>query len=299
MKLKNLFRQRLSLQVSLITIAMFSASSAFAFPLTSTKPWNPSTSVQIFYTNGFAYDSVVALSNCSGSLVKFKAAPASALALVLTNGHCTGGSIFGGGMPNPGQVLYKKPQTFKMNLLRQDGSTLAGLKATQVLYGVMTDTDVGLLELNQTYAQIESATGVKPLILTDVAPAPGTVIGIPSGYWKRTYSCSIEATINTLKEGGYVFTNSLRYSPTGCEVIGGTSGSPIVSSATGEVIAINNTGNEDGDRCTMNNPCEVDAAGTVTVLKGRGYGQQIATLSTCVTAAGVFDLSVSGCVLPK
>jgi hypothetical protein len=163
----------------------------------------------------------------------------------------------------------------------------------------MTDTDVGLLELNQTYAQIEAATGVKPLTLTDVAPAPGTAIDIPSGYWKRTYSCSIEATVNTLKEGGYVFTNSLRYSPTGCEVIGGTSGSPIVSSATGEVIAINNTGNEDGARCTMNNPCEVDAAGTVTVIKGRGYGQQIATLSTCLTASGVFDLAVPGCVLPK
>jgi V8-like Glu-specific endopeptidase len=290
---------RLAIQVLLISVTVFSATSAFAFPLTSTKPWNPSASVEIFATSGFSYDSIVALSNCSGSLVKFKTAPTSALALVLTNGHCTGGGVFGGGMPNPGQVLYKKPQSFKMNLLRQDGSTLAGLRATQILYGTMTDTDVGLLELNQTYAQIEAATGVKPLTLTDVAPAPGTAIDIPSGYWKRTYSCSIEATVNTLKEGGYVFTNSLRYSPTGCEVIGGTSGSPIVSSATGEVIAINNTGNEDGARCTMNNPCEVDAAGTVTVIKGRGYGQQIATLSTCLTASGVFDLAVPGCVLPK
>lgn len=283
--------------LSLIAGIALSTSNAFAFPLTSTKPWTLPTSVEIFYTGGFTHDGVVALSNCSGSLVKFKAAPSSALGIVLTNGHCTGGMF--GGMPNPGQVLYHQSQTFNMKLLRQDATAIAGLKATEIIYGTMTDTDVGLLQLNQTYDQIEKASGVKPLVLTDVPPAPGTAIDIPSGYWKRTYTCAIEATIPNLKEGGYVFNNSLRYSPIGCDVIGGTSGSPIVSVATGEVIAINNTGNEDGDYCTMNNPCEVDAAGKVSIIKGRGYGQQIATLSTCVTAAGVFDLTVPGCVLPK
>lgn len=275
----------------------FAATSAYAFPLTSTKPWNPSARVEIFATSGFTYDSIVALSNCSGSFVKFKSAPTSALGLVLTNGHCTGGMF--GGMPKPGQVISKKSQTFNMNLLQHDGSTLAGLKATEIVYATMTDTDVGLLQLNQTYDQIEKKTGIKPLILSDVAPAPGTAIDIPSGYWKRTYSCSIEATIPTLKEGGYVFSGSLRYSPTGCEVIGGTSGSPIISSASGEIVAINNTTNEDGDVCTMNNPCEVDAAGNVSIIKGRGYGQQIYTLSTCVDASGSFDLSLKTCVLPK
>lgn len=277
-----------------ITIA---SSNAFAFPLTSTRPWKASTDVEIFYTAGFTHDGVVALSNCSGSLVKFKAAPVTALAVVLTNGHCTGGMF--GGMPNPGQVLSHKAQTFNMKLLRQDATPIAGLKATEIIYGTMTDTDVGLLQLNQTYEQIEKSSGVKPLVLADVAPVAGTLIDIPSGYWKRTYACAIEATIPTLKEDGYVFSNSLRYSPTGCEVIGGTSGSPIVSVASGEVIAINNTGNEDGDFCTMNNPCEVDAKGNVSIIKGRGYGQQIATLSTCVTSSGAFDLSVRGCVLPK
>lgn len=285
--------------LSLFVLQSFSGSSAFAFPLTSQKPWNPSAAIKIFATGGFSYDGVTALSNCSGALVKFKTSADSALALVLTNGHCTGGGPFGPGMPSPGQVLYKKPQRFNMSLLRQDGSTLAGLRATQILYGTMTDTDVALLLLNQTYQQIENSTGVKPLIMSDTAPAAGTVIDIPSGYWKRTYSCTIEATVNTLKEDGYLFKDSLRYSPTGCEVVGGTSGSPIVSPASGEVIAINNTGNEDGQRCTLNNPCEIDASGNVTVIKGRGYGQQIATLSTCVTATGVFDLAVPGCVLPK
>lgn len=270
--------------------------SANAFPLTS-KNWNPSSKVSITATSGFGYDGVSALSNCSGSFVKFKSAPASALGLILTNGHCTGGLF--GGMPKPGQVIYKKAQSFNVDLLRQDASRLASLRATEILYGTMTDTDVALLQLNQTYAQIEGATGVKPLLLSDVQPAPGTKIDIPSGYWKRTYSCNIEATIPTLKEGGWTFVNSVRYSPQGCEVIGGTSGSPIVSPASGEVIAINNTGNEDGDTCTVNNPCEVDSAGKVTVLKGRGYGQQIYTLSTCVDTSGQFDLAVKGCVLPK
>lgn len=285
--------------ILIIVLAGLSAEKASAFPLTSSKPWKSSTWFEILAVSGFSYDGIVALSNCSGSFVKFKSSPATALGLVLTNGHCTGGGFFGGGMPKPGQVYYKKAQTFNMKLLKRDGSQLAPLKATQIIYATMTDTDVALLELNQTYAQIEAATGVKPLVISDVAPAAGDAMDIPSGYWKRTYSCNVEATVPGLREGGYEFVDSVRYSPTGCDIVGGTSGSPVVSPVTGEVIAINNTANEDGGRCTMNNPCEVDASGAVSVIHGRGYGQQTHTLYTCVTAQGVFDLATPGCVLPK
>src|SRR3546814_2272200 len=59
---------------------------------------------------------------------------------------------------------------------------------------------------------------------------------------------------------------SVRYTSS-CNTIGGTSGSPVIDDATGKVVAVNNTGNEDGARCTVNNPCEVAENGTVTVRR--------------------------------
>lgn len=120
-----------------------------------------------------------------------------------------------------------------------------------------------------------------------------------SGYWKRTYNCEIEAFVPQLKEGDWMFRESIRYSPKGCEVIGGTSGSPIIASNSGEVIGVNNTTNENGGRCTLNNPCEIDENGNVSIIQGRGYGQQTYWVYTCLDKSLAFDLKVEGCELPK
>jgi hypothetical protein len=186
-----------------------------------------------------------------------------------------------------------------MSLLDRTGRRLATLRSEMILYATMTNTDMALLELTQSYADIKAQTGVDALRITTARPIEGTKIEIPSGYWNRTYSCSIEAFIPQLREDGWTFTDSIRYSPSGCEVIGGTSGSPIVEASSGVVIGINNTGNESGDRCTMNNPCEVDQSGRISVIKGRGYGQQVYQLTTCLDSQAQLDLAVPGCLLPK
>jgi len=269
---------------------------AQAFPLTSTKPWVWPYEVELT-RDVFNFDAIAALSNCSASYVRFKGAPEDSKALILTNGHCTGGLF--GGMPRPGQVIYNRPQRYTVRLLDRNGRAIATLRAEKILYATMTNTDVALLELNETYEQIKRRTGIDPLYLSEVRPTEGTQIEIPSGYWKRTYSCYIDGFVYELREGGYVMRDSVRYSATGCEVIGGTSGSPIISVTTGEVIAINNTGNEDGKSCTMNNPCEVDPDGNITVIHGRGYGQQTYWLYSCLNEQKQFDLSVPGCIMPK
>lgn len=64
-------------------------------------------------------------------------------------------------------------------------------------------------------------------------------------------------------------------------------------------MAVNNTGNEDGGRCTDNNPCEVSQNGTVTVRKGINYGQQTYQIPACFGLDNKLDLGRSGCVLPK
>lgn len=272
------------------------SSAAFALPLTSSRPWRDS-GVRVEFDRGFHYDGIVALSNCSASFVRFKGVSEDAPGLVLTNGHCVGGSS--GSFLQPGEVFYQKPRNFSMRLLDRSGRRIASLESRKILYATMTDTDLALLELTQSYRQIKTAAGVTALELVDTAPAAGTEIEIDSGYWQKIFNCQIEDTVFELHEANWIFKRSLRYSSSGCEVFGGTSGSPILSVATGQVIAINNTGNEDGRACTLNNPCEISETGEIRVIRGRGYGQQIFGLSSCLTAQAQFDLSVATCTLPK
>ncbi|MFB7928798.1 MULTISPECIES: serine protease [Streptomyces] len=235
----------------------------------------------------------VALSNCSGSVVRMPDAEANDPALVMTNGHC-----LDGGMPGPGEVRVDQASSRTFGLLNSSGSRVATLRANKLAYGTMTDTDVAFYQLTTTYGQIKSSYGIDALTLNDAHPVAGTAISIPSGYWKRIYSCDIDGFAHSLKEGDWTFKDSVRYT-SACNTIGGTSGSPVVDQATGKVVAINNTGNEDGQRCTVNNPCEVDANGNVTVRKGINYAQQIYQVPACFGVDSKLDLSASGCTLPK
>jgi V8-like Glu-specific endopeptidase len=162
----------------------------------------------------------------------------------------------------------------------------------------MTDTDVTLYQLTTTYAKIKSTYGISALTLQDTHPAAGTAITVVSGYWKRTYACNIDGFVYRLKEGDWTWKDSVRYT-SACQTIGGTSGSPVIDNATGKVVAVNNTGNEDGERCTENNPCEVDQSGNVTVREGINYAEETYNIPACFTTGNKLDLTLSGCTLPK
>lgn len=241
---------------------------------------------------GADYTGIAALSNCSGSLVRYAESLSTDPALILTNGHC-----YEGGMPSPGQVIVNRSSTRSFTLLKPSSSNAGTVRANRVLYSTMTKTDITLYRLTETYAAIKTRLNVTPLTLAKSGPANGAGMAVVSGYWKRIYTCSVQATIPELREGGWVFKSSIKYLQPGCETIGGTSGSPIVSTSTGEVIGVNNTGNEDGERCTLNNPCEVDANGNITVDQGAAYGQQTWWLYTCLSATRTLDLNKAGCLL--
>ena len=243
---------------------------------------------------GADFTGIAALSNCSASLVRHAESVDTDKALVLTNGHC-----YEGGFLQPGQVLVNKSSTRSITLLNPDSSRAGTVRADKILFGTMTKTDLIVYEVNETYASIKSRLNVTPLTLAKQAPADGAGMAVVSGYWKRIYTCSVQATIPQLREGDWTWQDSIKYQQPGCETIGGTSGSPVVSTSTGEMIGINNTGNEDGEQCTVNNPCEVDANGNVTVDQGAAYGEQTWWLYTCLTASRTIDLNKSGCELPK
>ncbi|KOT44148.1 hypothetical protein ADK41_04570 [Streptomyces caelestis] len=235
----------------------------------------------------------VSLSNCSGSVVRMPGSAADDPALVLTNGHC-----LESGFPAPGQVLVDRASSRTFGLLNSSGAKVATLRADRLVYATMTDTDAAIYRLDTTYARIKSAYGIDALTLSATRPAAGTSISVVSGYWKRIYTCSVDGFAYRLKEGNWTWKDSVRYT-SACDTIGGTSGSPVVDGATGQVVAVNNTGNEDGGRCTVNNPCEVDENGRVTVRQGINYAQQTHLFPACFGVDNKLDLSASGCAVPK
>ncbi|WP_405365834.1 serine protease [Kitasatospora sp. NBC_00039] len=235
----------------------------------------------------------VALSNCSGSLVRLPGSAATDPALVLSNGHC-----LESGFPGPGEVVVNQASSRTFSLLNSTGGKAATLRATKVVYGTMTDTDVSIYQLNTTYASIQSRYGIAPLTIAAGHPVQGTSIKVVSGYWKKIYSCSVDGFVYRLKEGSWTWKDSVRYTSS-CNTIGGTSGSPVVDVSTGQVVAVNNTGNEDGQRCTDNNPCEVDQNGVVTVRQGINYAQETYGIPACFAAGNRLDLTLPGCTLPR
>ncbi|GAA3431898.1 S1 family peptidase [Kutzneria kofuensis] len=241
------------------------------------------------------FTGTVRLSNCSGSVVKPPSAGVNDPALVLSNGHC-----YEGGFLDPGEVLVNRSSSRTFSLLSANGqSTVGTLRASKLAYATMTGTDVTLYQLTSTYAQIQAQYGIRPLTLSATHPTKGAAIRVVSGYWKKIYSCQVDAFVHELHEGDWVWQDSVRYTEPGCQVIGGTSGSPVIDASTGAVVAVNNTINEDGQRCTVNNPCEVDAGGNVTVHRNVGYAEETYLINTCVDTGNTINLDKAGCQLAK
>lgn len=239
------------------------------------------------------FTGIVALSNCSGSLVRGPRSRDTDAALVLTNGHC-----LESGMPDAGEVIVDRRSSRTFTLLdRTGGRNLGTLRATRVEYATMTDTDVTVYRLDSTYAAIQKRYGIPALRLSTAGPHDGTPIRVVSGYWRTIYACNTAATVYRLREADWTWKDSIRYKPE-CQTVHGTSGSPVIDARTRQVVGVNNTGNDDGERCTLNNPCEVDRAGNVTVRQGVHYGQQTYLLARCL--GGGNDVVLGGtCALPR
>lgn len=270
-------------------------SSVNAFPLAPVDDLNFQGNKSFFSVN-YDFSGIVKLSNCSGSLVIFEDQSFNAKGMVLTNGHCVPRGIWGG-MIKPGEVVTNRNVKRNMTLYK-DLRNRFNITSTKIIYATMTDTDLALYELSETYQQILDRTGVSPLVLSSQRPVEGTEIEIISGYWERGYSCSVDQMVYQLQEGSYFFKDSIRYT-SGCDTKGGTSGSPIIDPSTRQVIGVNNSGNESGRRCTDNNPCEINENGEVLVLRGARYGQQTFNVYNCLTDTKEFSLNRQDCLLPK
>jgi V8-like Glu-specific endopeptidase len=242
----------------------------------------------------YDFEGIIKLDNCSGSLIQFNGMPDTAKAIVMTNGHCIQKP---GGFLAPGEVWINRPISRRMKVFDKK-MKLTDLMATKILYATMTNTDVAYYEMNNTYEEIFAKTAVRPFALDTTRPIAGSKIDIISGYWDKGYSCNIDGFVFRMKEDAWTWNDSIRYTST-CDTIGGTSGSPIIARGERRVVGVNNTSNESGGRCTMNNPCEVRENGEVIATKGVRYGQQTFNVYTCLTMDFKFDLKIRGCELPR
>ncbi len=267
---------------------LFYVSTASAFPL----PKPGKVTLPETFTQDYDFEGIVKLNNCSGALVRFETSKDTDAALVMTNGHC-----LEFGMPKPGTVVKNRQSSRVFRLMNSGGKVEGSIGAIEVVYSSMTKTDLTLYKLGETYGDILSKYNIRPFTLAKEHPAKGTSIDIVSGYWERGYRCAIEEFAFRLKEDKWTFEDSIRYSRPGCETIGGTSGSPIIQTGTRNIIGINNTGNEDGEECTMNNPCEIDPKGGVIFNRGWSYGQQTYWIYSCLDSNNNLDLSIKGCQL--
>lgn len=280
---------------ALATIALtLISATAFALPRAPHDALKVNLKSNPVLSAEYDFEGIVKLSNCSGSIVQFAGQPDTAKAVVMTNGHCIQKP---GGYLNPGEVWVNRPISRAMKVF-DSKMKLFPINATKILYATMTNTDIAFYELAETYADIESRFNVRPFELDTNRPVVGTSLELISGYWDRGWTCDIDGFVFKIKEGAWTFTDSIRYTPS-CDTMGGTSGSPLIARGTKTVIGINNTSNESGETCTLNNPCEVDEAGNVVATKGVRYGQQSYNVYTCLTPDFRFELSRRGCTLPK
>ena len=284
------------MKILFIAALTLASTATFAIPVAQFDALSVKSLKSKEMTNSSDYDfeGIVKLSNCSGSLVIFHGMPLTAKAVVMTNGHCIQKP---GGYLNPGEVWVNKRISRAMKIFDKK-MKLFPINATKILYATMTNTDIAFYELDQSYAEITSTTKVRPYFMDSFRPSLAQPIEIISGYWDRGYTCEIDNFIFKIKEGVWTWTDSIRYTE-GCDTIGGTSGSPIIAKGEKRVIGINNTSNESGQACTLNNPCEVSANGNIFSQKGVRYGQQTFNVYTCLTPDFKFDLSRSTCDLPK
>lgn len=233
------------------------------------------------------------LPGCSGAVVRWPAAVDTDRAVVLTNGHCVRRPFLGAR-----EVLVDDRRWTRVELLDGLGRMAMTARAVRLEYATMYRTDVAVLRLRETYADLAGA-GVVPLVLATRGPTRGDRIRIPSAYWTEQQACTTTGTAHRLHERTWDWWDSIRLpARDGCAIRGGYSGSPIVSRDTGLVVGVVNTGYIGGRRC-VDSACEENRRGRVVMRRGVNYGQQTSWLLGCLDAGRTFDLDVPGCRLPQ
>jgi V8-like Glu-specific endopeptidase len=243
---------------------------------------------------------------CTGFLIATERQHPNSPAYVVTNGHCQGSASK---LPSPKDILVNRPTktNFIVNYFHDFKADRLTIPVKRMVYGTMKNNDIAILELTKTQQDLAKA-GITPLRISSQPASLGEsviVIGIPSQGMRDSLSFLHAATCQTgetvqLKEDVYNWNRSIRHH---CSIVGGMSGSPMISLKTRRVVGIINTGVNDNaakqPQCSLNRPCEIRKNGRIETLTHENYGQLVHQIPTCFDRQGVFDLHISGCNLEK
>jgi V8-like Glu-specific endopeptidase len=243
---------------------------------------------------------------CTGFLISSGGSHPNTPAYVLTNGHCQGTA---GQLPSNREIVVNRSTktNFTVNYFHDFKAERLMIPVKRIVYGTMKNNDIAILELTKTQQELTKA-GIKPLQMASKPPTTGEpliVLGIPSEGVKTERNYLHATTCQTgdianVKEDVYNWTRSIRHH---CSIIGGMSGSPMISLKTNRVVGIINTGVSDNaakqPQCSLNRPCEVAKNGLIQTFPQENYGQLVDQLPNCFDRRGVFNLYEASCQLDR
>jgi hypothetical protein len=239
-------------------------------------------------------------STCSGALVT----PAALQdvndgpAYLLTAGHCVMDRP-----QSPNQIVTAMPgqgprDTVVFRRFADSSDHATRVPVRQLAYATMKGIDLAIVELARTRRELREG-GIVPFVLAEAPVATGVpiaVAGHPNLDFARLVACAAGARVPLVLEAGFHWFDAVTNAC--ADIAPGSSGSPIFSLDTGEVIGVQNSMAFRGQRCAFDSPCEV-APGGVTFAPGTVYGGAVDRLARCFDATGSFDLDAPGCPLDR
>lgn len=248
---------------------------------------------------------------CSGAFMTFVDRPGSSRALVLASGHCAGqGAVKvprkDGTFTNildVGEVLTRVADNRWLTLeTGRSEEPRVCVKSDEIAFATLTETDIMILQLTETYEQIVSRTGLEPLVVSrDTAFPDGLDVHVPSSLIQIAEQCQVEATVEKIKEDRWLWTPVIRMGRECSLFPHGASGAPLVRLDKTEIIGVFGTASDaNAPPCALNNPCEVGNDGTTRAgTQSQGYAHFVHKLYTCLDSDRNVDLNVPGCLLRK
>ncbi|MCB9229169.1 MAG: trypsin-like peptidase domain-containing protein [Deltaproteobacteria bacterium] len=248
------------------------------------------------------YSGVGRYGNCTGTLL-YTSSLREAPAYIITNGHCvTSGLISPSGLLLNQTDSSGKKMYFNYYYGFSDES-LEIIKGNKIAFASMDGTDAAIVELKATLGELTdkgicpfklSSQQVRKNMAVQVAGVP--LSGVSSSLLGLRLSfCSLGDTVS-LREGSYSFPESFRHH---CSIVGGNSGSPVISSGKYEIVGLVNTAVNDSaeaqEACSLNKPCEISTDGSITTNSSENYGQPTDYLVGCFDESGTFDHHQSSC----
>jgi hypothetical protein len=227
--------------------------------------------------------------------------PGNAPAYVLTNGHCPA-------FPGSNEVLVNQaaPSAHRVvfNYFADVPARQVSVPVRRIAYATMKGRDVALLELAGRYDDVVRQ-GFEPWRITQTRPehdenvvvvgAPLAASGGPS--FLRLAACRLDSRAEIVLEYIWHWFDADRNRC--ADIREGSSGSPVISRATGLLLGLVNTTTIGAVRyteCFLNHPCE-PAPGDVVGRSNTSYMTPLVGVVRCFDEGGQFDVVRQGCPL--